>query len=271
MAQDKINFIILYQGRSGSTFLVDSLNQHPHIKAEYEILVSLRYLIKPNEELGPIKKVYTMALRFWQGSPAERQLKRVTDLYDNPPREAKVVGFKTKVRDIEAPIEMKELLESRRVKVILMERKNFVKKAVAYIYAFRLYDKIRDWHLLDEQDRIPPQYISFEEFDPMLRRMIYEHRTLHAYVDYLNTPKLRLEYDDLLKDKNGWFKSIFDFLGVEPQNLTSRILPNDPDDLRQAISNFDELKLHYIGTKFEAMFDEITHSPAQTALLEKAY
>jgi hypothetical protein len=219
MGQDQTNFIILYQGRSGSSYLIDSLDQHPDITALPEILVSLRYLIKPDEQLGHIKKTYAMMIRFWRGTPAQRQLERVRNLYDNPRRASKAVGFKTKVRDIEAPIEMKEILKSRCVKVILMERKNFVKKAVAYIYAFRLHDKTKQWHLFAEKDRMAPQQICFEEFDPMLKRMIYEHRTLQAYVDYLDAPTLNLEYEDLLRNKDQWFQSIFDFLGVEPSKL----------------------------------------------------
>jgi LPS sulfotransferase NodH len=204
-----------------------------------------------------MKKAYAMVVRFWKGSPAERQLEIARKLYDNPARKSRVVGFKTKVRDIEAPLEMKEILESRQVRLIVMERKNFVKKAVAYIYAFRLYAKTGCWNLFDEKDRLSAQHISFAEFDQMLKRMIYEHRTLHAYADFLDVPKLTLEYADLLRDKEGWFQSIFDFLGVKPGQLNSAMLPNEPDDLRQAVSNFEELKLYYAGTEFEPMFNEV--------------
>ena len=29
------------------------------------------------------------------------------------------------------------------------------------------------------------------------------------------------------------------------------------DDLRESIENFDDLREHYVGTEYEAMFDEV--------------
>ena len=73
----------------------------------------------------------------------------------------------------------------------------------------------------------------------------------------LAVPKLMLEYDDLLRDKDAWFRSIFDFLEVEPRDLESPVLRNEPGDLRDALVNFDELRARYRGTPFEPMFDEV--------------
>lgn len=220
-------------------------------------------MIIPNKQPGVVEKLFKIVAGFILGVPAIRQLKTVKALYDDPARKPGVVGFKTKVRHIKNLKRMKAILESRHVRTIVMERKNFVKKAVAHIYAERLHEKTKQkygesaWNLFDEKDRLGPQYISFEEFDQSLHRVIFLDRTLHAYADDLDVPKLKLEYADLLRDKDAWFRSIFDFLGVEPRQLHSRVLQNEPDDLRKALSNFEELRSHYCRTAFEPMFDEI--------------
>src|SRR5262249_54523843 len=127
----------------------------------------------------------------------------------------------------------------------------------------RLFEKTkhkygeRAWNLFDESDRLPLQHIAVHEFDTTLKRVISSHEKLHAYAASLNVPKLNLEYADLLRDKEAWFRSVFDFLGVEQRQLDSSVLQNEHDDLRKVLANFDDLKAHYKGTPFETMFDEV--------------
>jgi hypothetical protein len=259
---EKTNFIVIFEGRAGSTYLMDVLNHHPEITARDEILDRAYRVLHPREKLTGVQKLYTIARRFQRGKLAEWQLKRAKSLYRDRPRKSRVVGFKTKLRYVVDPLGMKELLETSRIKTIVMDRNNFVQKAVAHIYGQRLYTNTkykygeRAWNLFDESDRLGPQRIEVEEFDRMLCRVVALHQRLHAYADSLRVPKLNLEYAELLRDKNGWFRSVFDFLGVEPCQLESRVLQNEPDDLRKALANFEELRAHYVGTVFEPMFSQ---------------
>ena len=272
----EVNFIILSQGRAGSTYLVHALNQHTDITAGDEILDRLGYLVRPGETVPGLTPLYTLMGRVVRERLGRWQLKRATRFYSDSGRKFRVVGFKAKVRHIVHLRGMKQVLESSCVKTIVMDRKNFVKQAVARIYGRRLYDRTkgkyasRAWNLVDESDRLGPQHIEVEEFDGMLKTVISSHGRLHAYAHSLSVPKLDLEYADLLRDHDGWLRSVFDFLGVEPRELDSRVLQNEPDDLRQALANFEDLKSHYTGTAFDAMFDEVVRGNREAPPLPPA-
>lgn len=259
---EKVNFIILYQGRAGSSYLVDALNRHPDITAGSEILNRESLLLQSKSVVG-LARLHAVVDRSVRRTLGKRQVKRAQRFYGNPAIKSSVVGFKVKVRRILDLNGMKQVIETNSVKTIMMARRNVVKLAIAYLYGIRLYEKTKHkyasmaWNLFDESDRLGPQNLSCEEFDMMLRRAISLRESLLFYARSLNVPRLDLEYGDLLRDKDGWFQSIFGFLGVERRQLDSRVLKNEPDDLRQAVANFEELKSRYKGTAFEAMFDEV--------------
>jgi LPS sulfotransferase NodH len=269
MSSEKTNFIILFQGRTGSSYLIDLLNQHPEITAESEMLVRLRKVSGFAENSGILDRFYGAFRLFRDGLPSMKQIKAVKQLYDNPNPPTRVIGFKTKVRDIENLLEMKNVLEPRNVKLIVMNRKNLVKKAISHITAARLNQKTKDkyrkvaWNLYDDKDRLGQQRIEIDEFRRSLKSVIFEHKILQAYAEYLNLDRLELEYSDLLRNRNEWLHQVFDFLGVTWADLESKMLKNTDDDLRKAISNFEELKSHYSGSEYEAMFDEIIGAPVQ--------
>ena len=53
------------------------------------------------------------------------------------------------------------------------------------------------------------------------------------------------------------FGELLAFLGLTPGALEGATLKNTSDDLREAVANFDELRARYVGTRYEAMFDEV--------------
>ena len=44
---------------------------------------------------------------------------------------------------------------------------------------------------------------------------------------------------------------------MSDSNRCGQVRKNINDDLREAVSNFDELRSHYVGTPYEQMFDEV--------------
>ena len=263
------NFIVLFQGRTGSSFLIDALDRHPNITAKPELLVAMRRVIQPFQDLHGRKKWYAIAVRSWRRSVNEtvyfwprdagyRQIKMVQELYEQTPRPSPVVGLKTKVQDITELKQMKRYLEERGVLTIIMERRNLVKQAVSHINAVRLHSAEGKWNVEGQTEPLGPQHISVEEFDRMLHDVVFDESVLNAYAKYLETPKLNVEYSDLLRNQAEWFDTIFDFLGVEPRQLESSVRKNTDDDLRVALSNFEELRAAYADTEFAPMFDEIT-------------
>jgi hypothetical protein len=67
----------------------------------------------------------------------------------------------------------------------------------------------------------------------------------------------------LLDDQRATLECVFSFLGVQYHPVQGRSIKNTNDNLREVVSNFDELLSYYVGTPYEQMFDEIPVSEQQ--------
>ena len=79
---------------------------------------------------------------------------------------------------------------------------------------------------------------------------------LGSFVESLPLPVLRIAYEDLMTDEESFFRRIYDHLGVKYCELRGPTVKNISDDLRQAITNFDELRSIYAKTDYQSQFDE---------------
>lgn len=249
-----VNFIVLFPGRTGSSYLMDALNRHPEIYATGEILydhtVSDSYETPP-----PLRRAFEAAHRVVRGCPVRRQAEITRHFFGDPPTEKRVRGFKAKPTDTFDLGRLKVVLEACEVRAIIMERRNVVKQAVSRLNSQRLHAQTSEWNLRDGRSNPGPFVVDEHKFDATLRHVLFDHRVLKAFSDYLDVPKMHVEYADLLADKAAWFGSTFRFLEVDPHPLESTVRKNTDSDLRSAITNFDALKARYAGTEFEAMFN----------------
>lgn len=256
-------FVILFQGRTGSTMLIDALKRHPDVDARGEILQNPAQEIKGwGTPEHPVKRMIRSGRAAWFGTPVDDQMARARECWNGPAAGAQAVGFKTKVRDLLDIEPLKSEIESADVRLIMMKRANLVKQAVSRVRAMALYERHQSggqggqWNLTNDADRPGPTQIPLPEFDAMLQLVEYDERVLEATCDYIRAQRLDLEYNDLLVDRERWFRSVFDFLEIEAIPLESSFKKNTSDDLSESIANFDELRAHYLGTRFEQMFDE---------------
>lgn len=69
----------------------------------------------------------------------------------------------------------------------------------------------------------------------------------------LRLPYLEVGYEDLVRDQEQGFGSIFGFLGVPPSGqLSSSLQKLNPSAYEQVIENYDEVRTLLAGTRFEA-------------------
>lgn len=232
-----VPYVILFIERDGSTYLTSLLTAHPDIQGVYERLAVLKQ----------------------QGASAAEQLGWARSFLQPPlVGRAAAIGFKTKLVDVLDQAGFARLLQEKRCRIIQMQRRNHVKAVVSRINARRLHEASGNWNLYKESDRMPPSAMDLGEFDQYLQERAQADQELNAYVQRLGLPTLKLVYEDLLRDREATLRSVFSFLRVRYIALTAKTLKNTSDDLRDAILNFDELKNHYQGTAYAAMFDEQT-------------
>lgn len=242
-----VPFVIFFLGRSGSTYLVEALDSHPFVVAGFE-------------ELHTVRK---------RGGSASDQLECARDfLAPRPAATYHAIGFKTKLHDVLDRGGFRALLGELDARVIVLQRRNAIKWVVSWFNSERLFGLTGDWNLYSSDGRLPPFELDLAMFEERLHEFREGGRFLAEYVHELERPSLWLYYEDLLVDEERALELAQTFLGVEPMRLRGRALKNTPDDLRAIVSNFDELRARYAGTRYEPMFDEVLVDEVQPASVD---
>lgn len=221
-------FVVLFPGRTGSSFLISCLRSHPELLAEGE---------------GLARK------------PPDEQQRWIHELYDTPRAQTcRAVGFKTKLKDVWNLEAFAGLLRARDVRVISLRRRNPVKLAVSTLNARRLHGQTGRWNRTAGVPALGPLSVTTEELAEMIDRCIAAQAEVDAFVRLLALPSTALDYEDLLEDRAEWLRGVTDFLGVAPQELHGTVEKATDDDLRVALADHDAHARHFAGTPLAAHF-----------------
>lgn len=229
-------FILLFQGRSGSTWLISGLGQHPEVFATSdEILI-------PVQVRGSQAQLAT-AKEYLRAPIVSRHKAR---------------GFKTKLTDLLDRHAFSGLVRQLNASVVLLSRRNRIKLVVSWMNGERLYESTGRWTLYDGSSRPRiPFVIDEADFQTRLALVEDQIKEMHNYAQQLGVPIYALEYEDLLLDWDGALASVCKFLGVAASLVRGASIKNTDDDLRRVIANFEDLRDRFAGTKYESMFDEV--------------
>ena len=222
-------FVVLFQGRSGSSWLIEALRSHHQIEAIGEKLAALHI-----------------------GGAAAQNRWLESYFADRPP-DGSVLGFKTKLSDvIDVPGFASQLVHSK-CAVIWLDRANLVKQAASWLRANELYAQRGVHNIRDFGDRLPPSRLDAAELLKRTVSLDQGRSQLGRFVEGLNLPTLRIRYEDLLEDPGRVFDSTQRFLRVEHCELTASLVKATPDSLAAAISNLEEVEAALRGTGYLEM------------------
>jgi len=228
MTEKITRFVLLFEGRTGSTFIKHSLDSHPNISMKGEFLA---------------------------GEDSKAQEKIIRNLYSKVPNGIQAIGFKTRLRQIIDRKKFLELMDEFEVKVIVMYRRNLIKLALSEVNSLRLFKKYGKWNLFEGKKPLPLFAPTIEEFDKTFQsRKAYEEK-LQAFMTEIKRDMIVRDYQDLLDDREKLFNEFFEFFGVEPFPLKSPIRKNTSENMREILLNYDEIKNYYSDTPYAKMFD----------------
>lgn len=233
--KDTTRFIVLFEGRSGSTYLVEALDSHPNIISQKELFASINERFKDERKAG------------------DEQLRCLDSLYGCDSFDCQAVGFKTKLKDILLRDETVASLRRYKVKVILLRRKNRLKLMVSLLNAMRLNDDTGDWNLYDETKRPNGLRVDIPQFKEWLAKKDSSMRELAEFATSLELPVLNVFYEDILYRREETFQQICEWLGVNSQYMEGKCKKNTSDDLAEVIENYSEFVDAFHGTEYEAM------------------
>jgi len=219
-------FIILCYARTGSNLLVSYLNSHPNIKVDGEIF----------SKLGEIsfEKILDSEFRKY-------------------PKRIKAVGFKI---FYDQPADYlncgiwEHLGKMDELYVIHLKRQNKLRTMLSLKIAM----KNDIWHgstigLKDKQVSF-----SFDELNNQFKQL--ENWEIEGERRFKEHPLLTIYYEDLDTNPEDIVKKILEFLELPYRKPKTKYSRQNPEKANKLIDNFEELKIGFLGTKWESFFRE---------------
>lgn len=251
-------FVIYFSGRTGSTFLVKRLAQHPNIDARGEVL-------------GAPKLYGTL------DQTADNQSEFIEKFYapyaPGRPEHPKARGFKIQIWVNKTQIADEErfadLLRGKDVVHIHMIRRNTVKQLVSAQRASGLQSREGTPHLTPEMQQnnieVPMLNLDATTLFEKLEAIEGAEARIKEFISRFSDTAT-VYYEDLLSDKAGFLNAFCEMVRVEPFvfDQEEELVKMTPGDLSAALANFDEIKAALSGTRWETqLLEGVTDRPAR--------
>jgi len=239
-------FIVLSEGRTGSTLLVHLLRSHRRIRMLGEELGEIALGNERTKRrigrLGPVRYV-------------EQLLK--------PPLFKKAAGFKLKYyyvsqeygeqMGVDGLPDVLDFLVSRRdIKIIHLKRLNRLKTLVSTRVA-----RITGVYL-DTGKREAPGEARFELMPERCERAFKRMEECETSFDntFKDHPMLEVHYEALVKERRHECDRILNFLGLPLRPLTTKTRKQRSTPLSETIANYKELSEHFRSTQWAGYFTD---------------
>lgn len=233
-----VRFVIFAAPRTGSNLLCSLLNSHPDILCHHGLFnpAGIHYAL--DHRSGDLNL----------GTTAERDrdpkgfLERVWQNH----RGSCAIGFKFNLGENETAAQT--VLRDPAVKKVLLNRRNRIKTYVSERIAIEteLWESYEEsaapgWKVRVERDALMAHITRNRQYYAEIERALADSEQTF----------FKIEYERLAPDSGGLCE-LLSYLGCTPGVLTPGCSKRNPDDLREAISNFDELARHLQGTNLES-------------------
>lgn len=250
VGKNRAKFVLLSTQRSGSTWVIDTLNRLPDASVYGELLL-------------PEKRTWDAgALDFPRFIEADELRATVPvrpftlwaylhALYRKPG----TVGFKLMYSAVRQYPEVLYYLVRHRIKVVHLVRKNFLNMLISS----DLKAMTGQAHLQSPRgaDEHPQVYLAPETLLPRLRRLQKKAMFMRRALRVSGLPFLEITYEDLRED-NTRFEEIYDFLKVVPseQSPKSSLRKIRTAGHRDTIQNYNEVCRLLSASEFEHLLEQ---------------
>ena len=247
-------YMITCSARTGSSLLETSLMSHPDIQSHGEVY-------QPNR-VGPLRGRYSEMLlddetcaeltRYRDENQAAFLYKYVFDAQGK-----KAVGMKLKHEELFLPkfAETREVIrKDTDIKIIHLRRNDLFARFVSFWLATKVTG-VTEIHSDSTRPDITEVTIPIRDchmdFDRSAARYAFFRKV------YKDHPTLEVTYEALAGEtQSDELQRVQKFLGVEPRELTSKLRKVVNKDLREIVTNYDELAAHFSGTRYSGFFQE---------------
>jgi len=226
------SFVVLSRSRTGSNMLIQSLNSHPRIAADYEIFGKL---------------------------DGRREEDILAHTFSKQPFYISAKGFKIFYYHPQDKTDSSvwEMLQSiDGLHVIHLKRRNILNALVSSRVAYQtgIYGVRSKREAETYKKDLPTVCFTPEELERDFNQTLQWERDGAAL--FSDKPMLAVEYEAMTANLHSEFRRITDFLGVSPRAPRTDFKKQRTRSLRESVSNYDELKMHFKGTQWKDLFVE---------------
>ncbi|WP_018341627.1 sulfotransferase domain-containing protein [Cytophaga aurantiaca] len=170
----------------------------------------------------------------------------------------KAVGFKYFYEYTEEIVKkgiLIELFKSENIKVIRIERKNYLRTYVSRCIA----EKTNEWSSTNTKEQSIDQkkiVLTKEDCLEAFAQYRKDEQETNTLVEEFNIPVFETDYETLVAEPNDTMFAIQRFLGVTQQIPQSLLVRQNAEPLNALIENYNVLKASFAGSEFEYFFDE---------------
>lgn len=224
-------FVVLTRDRTGSNMLIQMLNSHPNIAADYEIFAKL---------YG--KSAQSILNKAFARQPFYIKAKGFKIFYYHPQDDSGAIW------DIIQSMDDLYVIHLKRRNIL----RTLVSSRIAYstgVYGIRTHKEETNYRkkvnpIIYPFDRLRHDFIQTKEWERYGEDKFNDH------------PMLSIYYEDMVNDRNATFNTITDFLGLSRKEPRTDFKKQGTKRLHEMLENYDQLKRSFIGTEWEVFFDE---------------
>ena len=229
-------FLILTRSRSGSNLLTRTLQSHPHVIAQGEVLRTSNPLPEHVED-DPVESV-----------------RRV---YIPHPQHVQAIGFKLfYTHNDDGRHEAWKWLRTQypALKIIHLTRENRLRVRLSYLIGRETGKWIKTKPIVGERQLPTRVYLNLSEWYEQMRSVDAARDAAVSFFE--GHDMLDVTYADLTKNWGETTKRIQTFLGVAPRTLKQRTIKQNPYRLSELITNYDEVDAALAGSDYEWMLEK---------------
>lgn len=240
-------FVILGTQRTGTILLMGLLDSHPDIVCLGELLQRKadrvqhsvpRYRLFVRER--PVYQLLDFAARKLL---VGRYLDTVSSSFTSA-----AVGFKLMLNQAHRYPMVLDYIKQKNYKLVHIERKNLLKTYISRLKAQQTGLYVSERPVDHVQVTVPVELLKAE-----LSALSEENAALRALVIGLGLEHISMTYRQISgQDQQSAMQKVLAFLGVsDTATLATRSVKLTPDDLRQAVSNYDTMAAELAGSAYE--------------------
>jgi LPS sulfotransferase NodH len=245
---DYSKFLIVGTARTGSTLLVDALNEHSQCLAFGEIFRSsdaIGWDIWPFAGHGPAD-----LLSLYRSDPVRFLSKAI---FRRWPKDYRAIGFKLFYYHARQPpfSSVWDYLRDPSIRVLHLMRRNLLEQYLS----LQLAHKTNVWSTTRALERDPAP-INLDASACLAHFASVEKWQQDCATFFADQPVKEVFYEDLAGDLRGSLREITDFLGIAHEDVRTKFVRQRNSPISRAIANYDELKSTFARTKWEVFFEQ---------------